>query len=197
MNITNYIFNIYAILIVLSSLMVIASINPIHSVLFLILVFFNASALLVLLEVEFLAMIFLIIYVGAIAVLFLFVVMMLNIKIIISNVNILKYLPIGGVIAFIFLIEIALFLNYDLVVVSDGLGIEYVEWIKQLGHVTNLESIGRLMYTYYYDLFLISGFILLVAMNGAIVLTLHINTEVKRQNIFNQVYRAGQLSMIK
>lgn len=197
MNITNYIFNIYAILIILSSLMVIVSINPIHSVLFLILVFFNASALLILLEVEFLAMIFLIIYVGAIAVLFLFVVMMLNIKIIISNVNILKYLPIGGIIAFIFLIEMILFLNYDFIVAEGTNSITYIEWSRQLSHLTNLESIGKLMYTYYYDLFLISGFILLVAMNGAIVLTLHLNTEVKKQNIFNQVYRMGQLSMVK
>jgi len=197
MNITSYIFNVYAILIILSSLMVIISINPIHSVLFLILVFFNASALLILLEVEFLAMIFLIIYVGAIAVLFLFVVMMLNIKIIISNVNILKYLPIGGVIAFIFLIEMILFLNYDFIVSDGANDLSYIEWSRQLSHMTNLESIGKLMYTYYYDLFLISGFILLVAMNGAIVLTLHLNTEVKKQNIFNQVYRMGQLSMVK
>nr|YP_010165754.1 NADH dehydrogenase subunit 6 [Imasa heleensis]QRR29767.1 NADH dehydrogenase subunit 6 [Imasa heleensis] len=197
MDITNYIFYFYLTLMVLAAIMVVVSINPIHSVLFLILVFFNGGAILVLLEVEFLAMIFLIVYVGAIAVLFLFVVMMLNIKVIVSNVNLLRYLPIGGVIAFIFLLELVMFINYDMVGYSGNYPINYIEWIKSINLYTNIESIGLVMYTYYYDLFLISGFILLVAMNGAIVLTLQINKDVKVQDVFSQVYRVGHLSMYK
>lgn len=187
---TNTIFYIYSTLAVISAIMVIIAINPIHSVLFLIFVFVNAAALLILLEVEFLAITFIIVYVGAILVLFLFVVMMLNIKIVVSNVNLLRYIPIGGIIAIIFLIEGFLVMNYNFSSIQDiGVsGIDSIEWISQMNSVTNIEALGNIIYTYYFDLFIISGYILLVAMNGAIVLTLHINNNIKRQQVFFQLY---------
>jgi NADH-quinone oxidoreductase subunit J len=172
--------------------MVIVAINPIHSVLFLILVFINASTLLILLEVEFLAITLIIVYVGAIAVLFLFVVMMLNIKIIVSNTNLLRYIPIGGIMVFIFLTELILIYNNDFIAfynINNINDINIIEWTNNINYITNIEALGNIIYTYYYDLFLISGFILLVAMNGAIVLTLHINNKIKRQQVFYQVYK--------
>jgi NADH-quinone oxidoreductase subunit J len=191
MNISQIIFYLYSTLAIISAIMVIAAINPIHSVLFLILVFINASALLILLEVEFLAITFIIVYVGAIAVLFLFVVMMLNIKIVVSNLSLLRYIPIGGIITIIFLLELVLIFNYDfapLFNINNINDFNIIEWTSEIEYITNIEAMGQLIYTYYYDLFLISGLVLLVAMNGAIVLTLHINNNVKRQQVFFQVY---------
>jgi NADH-quinone oxidoreductase subunit J len=188
MNISEIIYYIYSTIAIISAIMVIAAINPIHSILFLILVFINSSALLILLEVEFLAITFIIVYVGAIAVLFLFVVMMLNIKITISNLNLLRYIPIGGIITLIFLLEIILIMNYEFIPVFTNNNVNIIEWVSEIKYITNIEAIGMLIYTYYYDLFLISGFILLVAMNGAIVLTLHINNNIKRQQVFFQLY---------
>lgn len=184
-------FYLYSTLAIVSAIMVIAATNPIHSILFLILVFINVSGLLILLEVEFLAISLIIIYVGAIAVLFLFVVMMLNIKIVVSNLSLLRYIPIGGVIALIFLLELFICFNHDFIsvfTINEVNTINITEWTSEIKSLTNIESLGMLIYTYYYDLFLISGFILLLAMNGAIVLTLHINNNIKRQQVFFQVY---------
>lgn len=192
MNISTIIFYIYSSLVLVSAIMVIAATNPIHSLLFLVLVFINSSILLVLLEVEFLAVTLIIVYVGAIIVLFLFVVMMLNIKIVVSNTNLLRYIPIGGVILLIFLIESFIIYNNDFTIYShiDNINdINYIEWINSINYMTNIEALGSIIYTYYFDLFIINGFILLVAMNGAIVLTLHINNKVKRQQAFYQIYR--------
>jgi len=191
MNISQTLFYLYSILAIISAIMVIAAINPIHSILFLILVFINASALLILLEVEFLAITFIIVYVGAIAVLFLFVVMMLNIKIVISNLSLLRYMPIGAIITILFLLEIILIFNYDFIPLFNINNINdfnIIEWTSKIEYITNIEAMGQLIYTYYYDLFIISGLILLVAMNGAIVLTLHINNNIKRQQVFFQIY---------
>jgi len=189
MNFTSIIFYFYFILAIFSAIMVIASLNPIHSVLFLILVFINISALLILLEAEFLAITLIIVYVGAIAVLFLFVVMMLNIKIVITNMTILRYLPIGGIIAIIFLFEVLLIYNKLPSNITENIinpNLLFINWDNNM--ITNIQSIGNLIYVYYYDLFLISGLILLVAMIGAIVLTMHINYNVKKQQVFLQLY---------
>lgn len=189
--ITN-LFYFFSFLMLTSSIMVIGAKNPIHSVLFLILVFCNATGLLILLEVEFLAMIFLVVYVGAIAVLFLFVVMMLNIKIIELSENLFLYLPIGAFIALIFLFEIFLVIDTDLMpVFSKRAGdlINFVDWSSKVTYTSNIAQLGNIMYTYYFYLFLVASMILLVAMIGAIMLTLHRNKTVKRQEIYKQISR--------
>ena len=183
-------FFIFSSLAIISGLMVIRSENPVHSVLFLILVFFNTSGLLLLLEVEFLAMLFIIVYVGAIAVLFLFVVMMLNIKVTQNSGELFQYLPIGGLIGGIFLLEIFIVVRGDFVPLlsSDAIG-GYLDWSTKVAQITNIEVIGQIMYTHYFTWFLIAGFILLVSMIGAIVLTMQVQTNVRRQQIFQQVSR--------
>ena len=179
-----YLFSFFKILIFLCGFMVIISKNPIHSILFLILVFFNVSALLIMLDVEFLGIIFLVVYVGAIAVLFLFVVMMLNIRISEISEEFLSYFPISAIIALIFFIEIyCLFLN-NLSLFPFQLSLS---WLYSMNAINNIEVLGEVMYTYYFHLFLIASIILLVAMIGSIVLTLHHKLDVKRQNIFDQV----------
>ena len=189
--ITN-LFYFFSFLMLLSSIMVIGAKNPIHSVLFLILVFCNATGLLILLEVEFLAMIFLVVYVGAIAVLFLFVVMMLNIKVVELSENLFLYLPIGAFVAMIFLFEIFLVIDTDLMPVftkTTGDVINYIDWTNKVSYTSNIAQLGNIMYTYYFYLFLVASLILLVAMIGAIMLTLHRNTQVKRQEIYKQISR--------
>jgi NADH-ubiquinone oxidoreductase chain 6 len=186
-------FSIFSSIALVCATFVIRAKNPVHSVLFLILVFCNTSALLVLLGLDFFAMMLLVVYVGAIAVLFLFVVMMLNIKVAEIHENILRYLPVGGIIGIIFLIEIFLIVDNDYILmlptsllsnqISPSYWIAYGDKIQSW---TNIESIGNLVYTYYSLFFLLCGLILLVAMIGAIVLTMHKRTQVKRQNAFLQ-----------
>ena len=188
-----YLFSSFAIA---SGIMVIQSRNPVHSVLFLILVFFNSAGLLILLGLDFFAMVFLVVYVGAIAVLFLFVVMMLNIKLAEISERKLRYVPIGGFLGLLFLGEMILIVNNDLIPwlgspemwtvspqTSPG---PWVSWAQLLEAVTPLESIGVLLYTYYFYFFIVASLILLVAMLGAIVLTLHKGVHVKRQEVFEQ-----------
>jgi NADH-quinone oxidoreductase subunit J len=184
-------FYLFSAVAILSGLMVIRAENPVHSVLFLILTFFNVSGLLLLLEIEFLAMVFLVVYVGAIAVLFLFVVMMLNIKIGKDNNDLLKYLPIGAIVGVIFLMEIFLITRKDYVALSttDLGSTPLVEWGSLFNSLTNVEVLGQLMYTYYFYFFIVAGFILLVAMIGAIILTMQASANVRRQQIFQQVSR--------
>ena len=253
-------FYLFSTLTILSGIMVIRSKNPVHSVLFLILVFCNVSGLLILLGLDFFAMVFLVVYVGAIAVLFLFVVMMLNIKLVEINENILRYLPIGGLIGLIFLFEIFLIIDSDLIPIlgfpkalstdfflssglfnvfltilffiksflllisfqkgfsqtytdfclfkkdlgefltESSLSFEklaqshqqisdpsfFIQWSNLVDASSNIESIGVLIYTYYFYFFLVASMILLVSMIGAIVLTMHRGVEVKRQEIFEQ-----------
>jgi NADH-ubiquinone oxidoreductase chain 6 len=178
----------------LSGVMVIQARNPVHSVLFLILVFFNAAGLLVLLGLDFFAMIFLVVYVGAIAVLFLFVVMMLNIKIAEINEKRLRYLPIGGVLGLLFLFEVLLIVDNDLIPLLlyntesflEFQNSSFINWSENLQTVTNINAIGNLVYTYYFYFFLLSSLILLVAMIGAIVLTMQKGIRIKRQQVFLQ-----------
>jgi len=245
-------FYLFSSIAIISGVMVIRAKNPVHSVLFLILVFCNAAGLLILLDLDFFAMIFLVVYVGAIAVLFLFVVMMLNIKMAEINENILRYLPIGGLIGLIFLFEIFLIINNDLLPILfveanilsnleshyyiqylinnclyvykysfvlltgqkkyyhistrlkriskgyDNFCVEmevpeypldyagYINYSSITNNITNIESLGEIIYTYYFYYFLVASLILLVAMIGAIVLTMHKGIFVKRQEVFEQ-----------
>jgi NADH-ubiquinone oxidoreductase chain 6 len=184
-------FSIFSSIALVSGIMVIRAKNPVHSVLFLILVFCNSSALLVLLGLDFFAMILLVVYVGAIAVLFLFVVMMLNIKIAEIHENALRYLPVGGIIGLIFLLEIFLIVDNDYIPLFEPTNLSmnfltYTAYASKIQSWTNIESVGNLLYTTYFILFLVSSLILLVAMIGAIVLTMHKTAKVKRQDVFQQ-----------
>lgn len=190
---TTILFYFFSILTLVSATFVIASTNPIHSVLYLILVFCSTSGLFILIGVEFLSMVFLMVYVGAIAVLFLFVVMMLNVKVVEFNLTMLRYLPLGGIIGFIFLIEILLVLDSQLIPLF-GLSVDqrsshFSIWSEEINYITNIESIGSYIYTDYFLLFILAGMILLVAMIGAIVLTMYKRGLVRKQDIYTQVSR--------
>jgi NADH:ubiquinone oxidoreductase subunit 6 (subunit J) len=251
-----FLFYIFSSIALISGVMVIRSKNPVHSVLFLILVFCNAAGLLILLDLDFFAMIFLVVYVGAIAVLFLFVVMMLNIKLAEIHENVLRYLPIGGLIGLIFLFEVLLVVDNDLIPVlsispkviesftilpfaevlsykikglslvfnpnlkyteflqdldklNNGLfasshasinsiyqfpitdfqsfnSFNYTQWPSKIENITNIEALGQILYTYYFYFFIVASLILLIAMIGAIVLTMHKGMDVKRQEVYEQ-----------
>ena len=181
-SITFYVFSLVA---VLSALMVISARNPVHSVLFLILSFVNASGLFVLLGAEFLAMILVVVYVGAVAVLFLFVVMMLDINFVKLREGFLQYLPFGALLGIVLIIELGiLFLTRSF---SENSLSKFVE-SPEINEIENTKLIGQVLYTDYFYLFQISGLILLVAMVGSITLTLRDRGQVKRQNISQQNY---------
>ncbi len=186
-------FYLFAAITVASAFMVISAKNPVHSVLYLILAFFNSAALFVLLGAEFLAMIMVVVYVGAVAVLFLFVVMMLDINFAELRQGFLQYLPIGGLIGIILLIELIL------VVSGWALSPEAIQVAAQtapaVSDKTNTEQLGQIIYTQYAYLFQAAGMILLVAMIGAIVLTHRQRPGVKKQVIADQVYRKPEEAM--
>ena len=168
---------------VASGVMVISARNPVHSVLFLILAFFNAAALFILLGAEFLALILVIVYVGAVAVLFLFVVMMLDINFVELRRGFLQYLPIGFTIGAILAIELLLVFGTWAVAPT------IAQPLAQAPGVTNTQALGALLYTRYVYAFQAAGMVLLVAMIGAIVLTLRTREGVRRQKISQQVGR--------
>ncbi len=178
-------FYLFAGVAVASAVMVISSKNPVHSVLFLILCFVNAAGLFILLGAEFLAMILVVVYVGAVAVLFLFVVMMLDVDFVELRQGMLNYLPVGGIIGLIVLVELALVAGSW--VIEPG-ALKTVSAPTPTG-VTNTEALGRILYTQYIYYFQAAGLVLLVAMIGAIVLTLRHKVGVKRQNVARQVAR--------
>ena len=197
-NFESILFYIFSSIALIASIMVINSKNPVHSVLFLILVFCNSAGLFILLGVEFLAITFIIVYVGAIAILFLFVVMMLNIKLVELNENMLRYLPIGALIGIIFLFEIFLVLENNFISLNynlDSNNINYI-WDNKVTNYTNIELIGNILYTNNFYLFLVASLILLVAMIGAIILTLYMQTNVKRQDVFKQTSRHFSRSIL-
>lgn len=183
-------FYLFSALLIGAALMVIASRNPVHSVLFLILAFFNAAALFVLLGAEFLALILLIVYVGAVAVLFLFVVMMLDIDFVELKRGALQYLPFGGLVGVILAAELVLVGVWALIPASG----ERVPHATP-GNLTNTEALGRVLYTDYVYYFETAGLILLVAMIGAIVLTLRHKPGVRRQRIGRQTAREPKLAI--
>jgi len=187
MTVATLFFYLFSAVMLASGVMVISSRNPVHSVLFLILAFFNAAGLFILLGAEFLAMILVVVYVGAVAVLFLFVVMMLDIDFAELRQGMLNYLPIGATIGLILLVE--------LVLVVPGWSIS-PDLLKTVtaptpppADITNTEALGRILYTKYIYYFQAAGLILLVSMIGAIVLTLRHKPNVKRQNVTDQVAR--------
>jgi NADH-quinone oxidoreductase subunit J len=179
-------FYLFASLCVASGLMVIAARNPVHSVLFLIMAFVNAAGLFLLLGAEFLAMILVVVYVGAVAVLFLFVVMMLDVDFVELREGFLQYLPVGALVGIVFLAEILLVVGAW----SIGPGIPRVIASPIPEGLTNTEAIGLVLYTRYLYFFQAAGLVLLVAMIGAIVLTLRHKENVKRQDIGAQVARS-------
>jgi len=181
-------FYLFGTVLVASALMVVVSKNPVHSVLFLILAFFNAAGLFVLLGAEFVAMILVIVYVGAVAVLFLFVVMMLDINFLELRRGINTYLPFGVFLGVVMLIELA-FLVFDNWVIAPEAHQAVAAPAPLPSHVTNTRALGQLIYTHYLYVFQVAGLILLVAMIGAIVLTLRHRTGVKRQQAAVQVAR--------
>ena len=186
-----FFFYLFAGLCVASAFMVIAAKNPVHSVLYLILAFVNASGLFVMMGAEFLAMILIVVYVGAVAVLFLFVVMMLDVDFAGLKQGVLQYLPIGMLIGGIFLAELLLVVGAWAI----GPGVPQAIVAPIPANVTNTEAIGLVLYTRYVYFFQISGLILLVAMIGAIVLTLHHKARVKRQDIAAQNARTPAMSI--
>lgn len=238
-------FFLFSGLTILSAIMVIQASNPVHSVLFLILVFLNSAGLLLLLGLDFFAMLFLVVYVGAIAVLFLFVVMMLNVKLAEINEKKLRYLPVGGLLGVLFLIEILSIVDNDLIplekvtvaetkagslknidltdfeqlsflkshaflssfsqkqnfsdreIVTLDLPSSSIQWYQLIEPHHNIESIGMVIYTYYLLYFLCASVILLVAMIGAILLTLHRGVSTKHQNVLQQNQREFAKTVLK
>ena len=191
-------FYLFAGLTIASALMVITTRNPVHAVLFLILAFFNSAGLFLLLGAEFIAMTLVIVYVGAVAVLFLFVVMMLDIDFAELKSGYSKFLPIGTLIGVVLLSELVLVLGAWF---GGGVKLASVPSapIPKTGTLTNTEAIGQILYTDYVYYFELAGLILLVAMVGAIVLTLHHRKDVKRQNIAEQIARnpASAIEMVQ
>ena len=232
--IVDFFFYLFAAVLLLSAILVVGSRNPVHSVLFLILAFFNAAALFLIAGAEFLAMILVIVYVGAVAVLFLFVVMMLDVDFSALKEGFTRYLPLGGLVAGVLVIEmvvvyvgavavlflfVVMMLDVDFTALRQGFarylpiggvvaGVLTVEMVivavsvankgaaagstgpaPIAGGVTNAEAIGRVLYTDYVYFFQAAGMILLVAMIGAIVLTLKHRPNIRRQIIADQVAR--------
>ena len=180
-------FYLFAGVAVASAVMVISARNPVHSVLFLILAFFNSAGLFVLIGAEFLAMILVVVYVGAVAVLFLFVVMMLDINFAEMREGFLQYLPIGALIGIILAAELILVFG-SWVVSPESAQVLAAPTLPADG-LTNTHALGNVIYTEYVYLFQASGLVLLVAMIGAIVLTLRHRPDVRRQKISDQVER--------
>jgi NADH-quinone oxidoreductase subunit J len=186
MTIELFVFYVLAAVTVASAVMVISARNPVHSVLFLILSFFSSAGLFILIGAEFLAMILVVVYVGAVAVLFMFVVMMLDINFVRLREGFMQYLPVGVLVGVILLAELVLVggtwaLHDGTVAASDAAAVEPV--------VSNTEAIGNLLYTDYFYLFQAAGLILLVAIIGAITLTLRHRPTVRRQDIGRQIAR--------
>jgi NADH-quinone oxidoreductase subunit J len=184
MSLSALFFYLFSAITLASAFMVIASRNPVHSVLFLILAFVNAAGLFVLVGAEFLAMILIVVYVGAVAVLFLFVVMMLDVDFAELRQGFLQYLPVGAIVGFIFLTELLLIVGTW--ITGAGVAGAIRSPIPPASEVTNTQALGRVLYTTYVHFFELAGLVLLVAMIGAIVLTLQHKTQAKRQNIATQ-----------
>jgi NADH-quinone oxidoreductase subunit J len=188
---------VFAAVVVASGTMVVVSRNPVYSVLFLILAFFNAAALFLLIGAEFIAMILVIVYVGAVAVLFLFVVMMLDINVAKLREGFLDYLPIGALIGIALLAEILFGLG--VLGGTSGTVSTFSQAGAQVLAMDNTRAIGRVLYTQYFYLFQVAGLVLLVAMIGAIVLTLRRRPGIRRQRISDQLYRgkAETITVVK
>jgi NADH-quinone oxidoreductase subunit J len=190
------VFYLFSAVLLGSAAMVIAARNPVHSVLFLILAFFNAAGLFVLMGAEFLAMILVVVYVGAVAVLFLFVVMMLDINFVELREGFMRYLPIGALVGLVLLAELALAVGAWVVAPAAGEMARGPAATPDPNTVPNTLALGRILYTDYAFIFQASGLVLLVAMIGAIVLTLRHREGVRRQVIARQVTRRREESVV-
>ncbi len=193
MGLTAIFFYLFATITVASAFMVISVRNPVHAVLFLILAFVNSAGLFMLAGAEFLALLLIVVYVGAVAVLFLFVVMMLDVDFAELRQGLLQYLPVGGLVAFIVLAELLMVLGSW--AFAPGTGTAVVQPIPDMADVSNIEALGNILYTRYVFFFQIAGLILLVAMIGAIVLTLQHRPNVRRQDISEQVARTPETAI--
>jgi NADH-quinone oxidoreductase subunit J len=181
-------FYLFAAVTVAAGVMVISARNPVHSVLFLILAFFNAAGLFVLMGAEFIAMILVIVYVGAVAVLFLFVVMMLDINFAELRQGFLQYLPVGGLIGVVLLVELVLIFGSWAVSPT----VRVAAPAASVESASNTHALGQILYTEYVYVFEAAGMVLLVAMVGAIVLTLRSREGVRRQSAARQVFRTRE-----
>jgi NADH-quinone oxidoreductase subunit J len=181
------VFYMFSAVLLISGMMVISARNPVHSVLFLILAFFNAAGLFVMLGAEFLALILVIVYVGAVAVLFLFVVMMLDVSTNRITGALHKTLPIGALVGFVLLAELIwIYYSWNFSVDS---AMNVASPISDSGLMNNTQALGQVLYTDYMMFFQLAGLVLLVAMIGAITLTLRSRSGVRRQKIYDQVNR--------
>ncbi|MEI6573592.1 MAG: NADH-quinone oxidoreductase subunit J [Alphaproteobacteria bacterium] len=190
MSVAQAFFYLFSAVMIGSALMVIVARNPVHSVLFLILAFVNAAGLFLLMGAEFLAMILIVVYVGAVAVLFLFVVMMLDVDFAELKQGFAKHLPLGVILGLILFVELAMVIGTYLVSPDTAHTAPKVET-----GMSNTEALGRVLYTDYVYYFQVAGLVLLVAMIGAIVLTLQHRSNVKRQDIATQVARTKETAM--
>lgn len=178
-------FYLLAAMAVAAAFMVVAARNPVHSVMFLILTFFSAAGLFILMGAEFIALLLVMVYVGAVAVLFLFVVMMLDVDFVEMKQGFLQYLPVGALVAIVLLLE--MFLVGAAYVAGETKTVQVRD-----ANVSNLEAFGEVLYTQYAFFFEAAGFVLLVAMIGAIVLTLRDREGVKKQNAMDQMARTRE-----
>lgn len=185
-------FYVLATVAVIAALLVVTAKNPVHSVLWLILSFFSSAGLFVLMGAEFLAMLLVVVYVGAVAVLFLFVVMMLDVDFVKLREGYARYLPLAMIVAGILLAEMIMI---SIVVANGGAAAAAEGPVGPTADASNIETIGRVLYTDYVYMFQAAGIVLLVAMIGAIVLTLHHKPGIKRQNIHAQVTRSAKKAM--
>jgi NADH-quinone oxidoreductase subunit J len=184
-------FYFFAFILIAAAVMVVTARNPVHSVIWLIAAFFNAAALFLIAGAEFLAMILVIVYVGAVAVLFLFVVMMLDVDFAQLRQGVQRYAPVGGAVGGILFLELLLVLS----VWRFAPEAATLRMAPTPADVTNTEAIGRILYTDHIYLFQLSGLILLVAMIGAIVLTLRDRPGTKRQDVAAQIARSSAVVM--
>jgi len=190
MTLTALAFYVFATVLVAAGLMVIIARNPVHSVLWLILAFFSSAGMMVLLGAEFVAMLLVIVYVGAVMVLFLFVVMMLDVDFTELKSGLAEYLPVGGVIGLVLLIELGLVFGHW--VLADAAPEARAAAMPAPEGMQNTPALGTIIYDQYILAFQGSGLVLLVAMIGAIVLTLRHREGVKRQDVLRQMYRTRE-----
>ena len=187
MSVMVFAFYLFALSALASGLMVVLARNPVHSVLWLILAFLSSAGLFVLLGAEFVAMLLIIVYVGAVAVLFLFVVMMLDVDFAELKAEMAKYIPMAGLIGVVILMQLSM--AFGPWSTAEGIELLASPNATPEGAAHNTAALGALIYDHYFLLFQLAGLILLVAMIGAIVLTLRHRTDIKRQNVLAQMYR--------
>lgn len=192
--IDQFLFFFISLCLLVCAFLVITVKNPVHSVLFLVCVFLESAFLLFLLELEFLPIIFIVIYIGAIAILFLFVVMMIDIKLVNLPSSYLNYLSIGGLLGLVFLSELV----YSIFQINFSYSLVhyYSNFLLELDCLNNLKTLGQFLYLDYFVHFLSSGFLLLIGMIGPIVLTLHLNTSSKNQSVYKQLSRKNSIFFI-